>query len=500
MPPQFQDPTQEPLPEELDPSSLRDQFGPPQDLPPELPPQAPPVQQPQVQRKPVQPKRDHFKNLLGDFLFSLGRGLEASSKAPQGGEIAAGMGAGLQGQEELRHRRAQEEQRQMALEDDLARKRLYDEQAAGYQAREQSLAEDRLARQRVAEGGLKVREQEADTREKVGEATATKARFLSRPEGIYELPTEKGGKPTLVPDTASKEKITLTQEMSDKLGLPDRFVGKKYDTGELNNLTNSFGKNFRIVTGKTGVWAYNLATQEKTKIDDPRPSGSGPMLSIEELTPAQHALLEAAADRVMTGELTPYQANTLLGGTRGGLSVHLMQKLVDEGSKIIPTKLRENVTDFKRAIPIIDKIEELVEETIKSPGFMARVENSAMLEGLLKATGTTLSRGIGSERGVVTNQDREAAIGWFPGWKSANFAPEFARKKLKLVRDLVDKQLKAWTTGYFEKLPRPESKGPSGAKPGDEWFPPVPGTFKGKRMMARQNKRTKEWEVLGAAP
>ena len=107
-------PQASPNPQALAPTTPQGpQQPPPQPRQPQIPQNVPPVQA-VPQRQDPQPfqepgTRKFMKDLLGNFLFSFGRGLTAASQAQPGQGGVAAFGGALAGGEELRQRRLNEQ-------------------------------------------------------------------------------------------------------------------------------------------------------------------------------------------------------------------------------------------------------------------------------------------------------------------------------------------------------------------------------------------------------
>lgn len=118
------------------------------------------------------------------------------------------------------------------------------------------------------------------------------------------------------------------------------------------------------------------------------------------------------------------------------------------GNLNVPPKVREAINGVDRAMELVGPAEDLMEKIIRGED---PVTNSVLLENYVGSISTLLSRSLG-ERGVATEGDVNRAKGLVPGWKSANFAPEFGRRELGLLKGLLQSQKSALSKNYFKPI------------------------------------------------
>jgi hypothetical protein len=133
-------------------------------------------------------------------------------------------------------------------------------------------------------------------------------------------------------------------------------------------------------------------------------------------------------------------------------------KIQKGGNLNVPPKIREAINGVDRAMELIGPAEDLMEKIIKGED---PVTNSVLLENYVGSISTLLSRSLG-ERGVATEGDVNRAKGLVPGWKSANFAPEFGRRELGLLKGLLQSQKSALSKNYFKPISQSGAETPTG--------------------------------------
>mgnify|MGYP001576922511 CR=1 FL=1 len=164
-------------------------------------------------------------------------------------------------------------------------------------------------------------------------------------------------------------------------------------------------------------------------------------------------VIDLTAQRVASGELSPQDAQRLLGGQRGGLGAALITKIASLNARIVPPKTREALNNVNIGLGQIDQVEELVNAVIASKTPEERAKNVLLLESYGQTIAARLARANG-EVGVLTEQDVNRSIALIPGWKAANFAPDYARRELQLVRSNYDKVRNALGNQYFAQFER----------------------------------------------
>ena len=197
-------------------------------------------------------------------------------------------------------------------------------------------------------------------------------------------------------------------------------------------------------------------------------------------------VIDLTAQRVASGELSPQDAQRLLGGHRGGLGAALITKIASLNARIVPPKTREALNNVNIGLGQIDQVEELVNAVIASKTPEERAKNVLLLESYGQTIAARLARANG-EVGVLTEQDVNRSIALIPGWKAANFAPDYARRELQLVRSNYDKVRNALGNQYFAQFERtpgltpPPGAAAAPAAPSAGDLAPPPGRIRVRR-------------------
>jgi len=178
-----------------------------------------------------------------------------------------------------------------------------------------------------------------------------------------------------------------------------------------------------------------------------------PAKASTDLPPNLNSMLDDVARRVASGEMSLAQAQQAMGGQRAGLGGAILSRLSETDARILPAQVRTKITDVNIGMGELEIMEQLTEQVINSPSTADRAANTLLLENYTKSLASRLARANG-EVGVLTDQDVNRAMTLVPGWKAANFAPEFARRELQLLRSNYDRVKTAFTNQYFEQFSR----------------------------------------------
>lgn len=238
--------------------------------------------------------------------------------------------------------------------------------------------------------------------------------------------------------TQEAENVMPPDALATKLGLP---TGQAVDP--------------KILAAAGDVRGQDISRQNAQTAAASRRSDPNSMENIQ--------AVRDAAQKVVTGEMTITEARGLLGGVKGGLGPMLLKEISATGNRIVPPSVRKDLTAIETVENVVNQMEEIVEEIKAAPTMEEKIKKSALLEGFGRSTGTLLARGFG-EKGVVTDQDVERATSLAVGWKSANFAPEFADEKIRLLKSLIESNKGSVSSGYFQTLGdgKPKAGGTNG--------------------------------------
>lgn len=184
---------------------------------------------------------------------------------------------------------------------------------------------------------------------------------------------------------------------------------------------------------------------------------------VEDLKGSVRTRVSQVADRVEAGELTMDQGIQTLGGQRGALGPALMDELTRRDSRIIPPTRREAINAVNTGIGLLDTLDKVVNDVINAKTPAERAKATLILEDFGSQIAARLSKAAG-EVGALSNPDVQRAISLVPGWKSANFDPDYARREMALMRTTfqnVKNQLLNFET--FQRGNAPLPTPPSGA-------------------------------------
>lgn len=156
-------------------------------------------------------RKGQIRELLGNFLFALGRGLSASAAARPGYGSVAGLGGALEAGPELQMMK-QQRQAQLAMQQSEMAHRQALEKIAYSKIAEQQAA--RESKESIEANKLKA--QQAVNEARVGElnAAAGKARYMSTPVGIFDTTVDPAtGKPKGYVAGSYNQPIPVTPEL-----------------------------------------------------------------------------------------------------------------------------------------------------------------------------------------------------------------------------------------------------------------------------------------------
>lgn len=201
-------------------------------------------------------------------------------------------------------------------------------------------------------------------------------------------------------------------------------------------------------------------------------SGGARQNQLGELPPETLDRVKSLARRVAEREISIQAASSLLGGVRSGLGLALEREVSALDARIVPAALTAQLNSTAESIKIIDRVENMVNQIQKAPSAEARITQSALLESFLQQQVPIMARAVGHV-GVLTQQDVDSVRGFFPGWKSANFAPAYAKEKVRVMRDRFNEHKKILETESFRVIPRgggapaadPKTSGAAGGRP-----------------------------------
>jgi hypothetical protein len=206
-----------------------------------------------------------------------------------------------------------------------------------------------------------------------------------------------------------------------------------------------------------------LITDKRKEEARIRAAAAGRQASFGPHAPA--SMIEDLANRYTAGELTFEQARGALGGVKGmQVNGPAFMSAIGERRGFSP-QIRKDLGGIQTTRNIVDQMEGLMGDIINAKDPTERAKATMLLEQFGQTTGTLLSRGFG-ERGVVTDRDVARATGLVPGWKAANFAPEYAAREIALLREVLDRNEKGLVEANVSVRDRQGNIIPSGGSGG----------------------------------
>lgn len=209
-----------------------------------------------------------------------------------------------------------------------------------------------------------------------------------------------------------------------------------------------------------------LEMQRMVQVNNPIPSshgGAGGGRSLDSLNPETQTRVQSLARRIAAGEITTYQAMQMLGGQRSGLGGALSDALDGLDARIVPAAVRTQMNSTDEAMKIIDRVEGMVREiqNAKQRGDnKAFASQTKIMEDFLAQQVPIMARAVGHV-GVLTQQDVDSVRTFFPGWKSAGFAPKFAMEKLKVMRERFGEHKGILMNEQYRVVPRGDGGRPA---------------------------------------
>ena len=176
-------------------------------------------------------------------------------------------------------------------------------------------------------------------------------------------------------------------------------------------------------------WVAGLAPSIRIGIERESRRGT----ELDKLPPQIQNRVRSTAKRVAQG-LPVGEGILLLGGLKSGLGMALEEAVSEMNAAIIPQAVRAQLVSTEDSLRIIDRVSQMVDEIDKNPDSKAKAAQSKILEDFIEQQAPLMARAVGHV-GVLTQRDVDSVKQILPGWKSANFAPGFAREKIRLLRD-----------------------------------------------------------------
>lgn len=137
----------------------------------------------------------------------------------------------------------------------------------------------------------------------------------------------------------------------------------------------------------------------------------------------------------------------------------------EQSVRFEPPSIRERRVAIQSAKTFIAPLEGLVGRINAAPTLQQKIELSYLLDSYTNSISTLLARSLG-ERGMATEGDVQRASGLAPGWKAANFNPDYAIQELNWLKGIMTGQEQS-IEAYFRDSTQPgrETTAPVTPKP-----------------------------------
>jgi hypothetical protein len=443
--------------------------------------------QPTAQVNPIANRKKMLSDFMQGLLYSVGQGLEARAQATPSQRDTAFRGAALLSGEKLRGAREASalKQQQQELNQQKADQALViaNQKAATESARSTTYQQMADTAQKNMEVMAGLHQAEIALKNEQAKNAEAKTEDLKKQSDlrVKELETKIAGMgvkavpgvgmmdvttKTIIPGTEDyKGKIIVTPELAqaifpDNLDQQQKIIGQRQSLSELRPFLKP---RTGIAITDDAVSLINLENgKEIRRIGDPHETGVGQGAGYNELDPKDQAKVDAVAEKVGSGQITFSNGLSALGGVRGGMGGAMTQAL--DKTLVLPPAVRAQNTDIERARNLLVPVHNLVDQIGKASTLEEKIQLSARLEQYVQAIGTQFARARG-ERGVVTDRDVTRVVGLIPGWKAANFAPEYGRENLKLIEDAFSRDQEALLGNYFTKYTAPGAGNTSAVAP-----------------------------------
>lgn len=429
-------------------------FQPPQEMPqdagslqrPKFGPPAPAPGPPKIPKDPDS-RMDLYRNLLGDFVWSLASGAEAGSKAAPGQRNRAAFAGALKGpyyrqkaKQDLELSEARQAQTQAAADKAMAAigvEKLRADNAAqaviDLKDRFNQLAGIRDAEQKLKEEQAKLAaaktQTEIDSRQaKIDALEAQANRPISFTGGLWSPKTNE-----LIPGTEPTNTVMITPELATEAGLPPQLIGK---TVKISELTPYLKPETAIATTEDAVQLIDKRDGKTIKvIGKPKPTAApqGQIVDIEDPT---------NPDRTQKARISPDNSVTPIEGT--GKTLPAVQA---EGRKL-ETVARDASTQFGILQDLIKQKNSTADQDIVVRYF----------DIVMPVVGRRMSKTELDRLASVGDVNERAKILLQQFGSREIFTEEVRKEILNAAKANVDGKQKAVTDWQQEHRPKPNSK------------------------------------------
>lgn len=396
-------------------------------------------------------KSDFFLNLLSNFTYALGQGLQANNGNGARGDMQ-GAGAALVAPFQLKRIKQQDEYQRQQMERAQAQEELYRQQAL----RQMQLHEEN--NQRIAEGE-KVRtaamarlQVQVDANAPGKAAQANRAKYISTNDGVMEI-TDNGLKRV---EGTGPTTIEVTSDIATRMGLPEDMIGKKLKASEINQLGAATERPEVIVKTSEGVILLNKMTGVREKLGNLPPSTSpGQIITT----------VDSGGTISQVARVTPDNRVIPIRGFEG------------ERKTAKSAELRKLESNAKRGLRVIPQIRKLV----------ASAPNKLILVSIPGSIGARDLRALKDEAtdayirintGAALNEDEQTFYDRYGGTVLDVTDIESFKLRLRLMEETMNDMANTDTNLFGPTIESVEKS-------------------TGKKVLVKQNKKTGKWIRVG---
>lgn len=374
---------------------------------------------------------DGWRSLLVDFVWSLGRGMEARAANPR-----AGVGAAILGPFELQQMRMKQKQ-----EDQMNQLRIAQEERTRMASQE--------AMSRIEREQLKL---PAQIQQLISQGQLNSARV---PQIQAQTEATQAG----IPLTQARTELTQAQTQTEgaRPGLVQaQTQGELADTALTSAQTTTELQRPPLIQAQTAV--ANRTANEPYRIDPLSPEGTAAQIEIakaaarnnpgrtqyERLGHDEYMRMLTDASRARAG-IDQNTINEFVEGIAQGNVTNLTQvpqvirgdTLAALGNyMIISPSDRDGIRKLSTATYLLDRLEHYSKLVTADP---SDVDSALTLRGLRLSVAGVFAKGVFAEAGVLTDYDIERVNALVPGITRSIFLPGTSEKQFNELRGIIDK-------------------------------------------------------------
>jgi hypothetical protein len=171
--------------------------------------------------------------------------------------------------------------------------------------------------------------------------------------------------------------------------------------------------------------------------------------------------IDTVARKVAAGLITFEQGASALGGVRARGGSVLATALDKLNQQFLPPKAMGVLQDVNLGRGQIEELRKAVDAVVKAKTPEEKLRATNILEGKGQQLSARMAKANG-EVGVLTEGDIKRGGALVPGWKAANFAPDYAYEQIDSMLSSFDAVEKSLRATYYSggSVPRPPSTPP----------------------------------------